>query len=138
MANAWSDTGRDASRTRGLDYEACVFAIASGFMSYILPPYQRVSVFFYPSARCESPNKNKQTNKPLKEISSSALWKLGRLDEAELALGSIKLPSFNNDEVPLSDLKRFAYSLVKIMNFTRVEKVMDAVHLSVLVRRYPQ
>lgn len=65
-----------------------------------------------------------------------ALWKLGHLDEAELALGSIKLPSFN--KVPLSDLKRFAYRLVKIMNFTRVEKVMVAVDLSVLVRRSPQ
>lgn len=79
---------------------------------------------------------NKQTS--LKKISSFVLWKLGHLDEAELALGSIKLPSFNNDEVPLEDLKRFAYGLVKIMNFTRVEKVMDAVHLSVLVCRYPQ
>lgn len=63
------------------------------------------------------------------------------MDEAELASGFIKPPSFDHDEVPSSDVehrsRRFAYRLVKIMNFTRVEKVMDAVRRGVLVCRYP-
>lgn len=78
--------------------------------------------FFYPLSSCETPIKKKQRNKPLAKMGSFALWKLGHLEETKLSLGSVKLPCFNIDKVQLSDLKCFAYRLIKIMNFTRVEK----------------